>query len=148
MKLIQSILDRIANSTLLEQALQRKEAVQKISDLSFELADHMILIQHGPELYKNHWKDEVNAFLVKMFRLSFIKTKNGQLTKDVLESAIWDGPLGVYPDYTRKHRILVKIKSEAKFSEPTIEDYLILKKKYENIINLILNDEIPTYDLV
>lgn len=146
MRFIEFLSDTLVNSPLLEQALERKDARKKISDISFQLAKHMVLLsQCASSEYDTHWKTEVNAFFGSIADFARVKTKKGILPKEDLIELIWEGPLGEYSDYEFKVQLVQTTKPNLTFNEPSKEIYLELKKKYIKGIEIILDKKIPKY---
>ena len=157
MKLWELIADKILSETdLFELAIQRKEGLKNIADLSFSLAEHMVKLEHCPEARCDaHWKIEINTWLRKMFKQTRIK-KKAKLSREALIEAIWEGPLGEYEDYLEVYKTVLKDEKknlkpgekELEFSKPSEEAWLRIKVKLLKAVDLMLQREIPEYNML
>jgi hypothetical protein len=157
MKLWELFADKILKDTdLFEMAIQRREGLKNIADLSFDLAEHMVKLEHCQEARcDRHWKVEVNAWLGKMYRQTRIK-KKAKLSREALIEAIWEGPLGEYEDYLDRYEAakedekknLKPGEKELEFSEPSEEAWFRIKVKLLKAIDLMLERKIPKYDIL
>ncbi len=155
MKLWELCADRLLNDTdLFENALQRKEGLKNIADLSFRLAEHMVLLEHCPEATcRKHWKDEVDAWLDRMYEQTRIK-KKAQIARGGLVEAIWEGPLGEYEDYLARYKAAKRKEEkerkhsepELKFTEPNDEAWRRIRTKLMKAIDMMLLGKTPEYD--
>lgn len=82
------------------QAKKLKYAMDKIEDLSYELAIHTTLVLLYPnDKSINHWKyDEIIPWLIKMKSYNNVKTRSGKLGSSDISKIIYADPLGEYTD--------------------------------------------------
>jgi hypothetical protein len=146
--LIETATKLLMETRLFEMAYERKKAIDLISSLDTQLADHMTMIEHSPEsLNVPHWKTEVNAFLSKIHRSSKLKG-NKILKKDDLHANLWDGPMGEQSDYHLTHTTITNIKPEESFTSPSNDSHAAIHRRYNRAFDYIQKNITPTYDMI
>ncbi len=136
----------LTNTYLFEMAYERKDAINKLAPHVSQLARKMVMVHHAVDSRDlPHWKTTLNAHLLEIHDLTFLKGKK-RLSDSDLREQVFEGPIGEYSDYSRKHDWVKKTKSETKFSDKSEPDYEAIKRKYERLLVLLKKDKEPKYE--
>ena len=141
--MLDSFMDTV--QSLMEMSYQRKRAIDMVADHAHQLALHMILVHHArDERNVNHWKGEINGFLGSIDSSADLK-KGRRLKHNDFNEHVFEGPMGEYHNYTRKHANLMKTKPESNLTPASPEDYEIIKKRYHKAVEMFSGDKSPSY---
>lgn len=134
------------NTSLFEMAYDKKVTIEKARNLQDQIATHLIKIIVYP--YSDsiqHWKNEVNAWLIKLQK-NKLKGTGKPLSKELFYKILFDEPLGELSDIQDEIYILEKTYLDMKIQEydprkiSSILSYAMLgvcedmsNRKFENI---------------
>ncbi len=106
----------------------------------------MIILEHCPEdcPTKNHWFGEYKTFLNNIDKYHDLK-KNAELTRVDFEDILWTKPLGEYTLYMKRYKEMKEKENKIKFTPPSQEAWLEIKRKYVKIIDEIAKRTIAPY---
>lgn len=124
---IQETIDQVRSN-----AFHRSKALEKLSDLQLQIAEHLFKIAHYPNHSAySHWLKELRAWNGQLRRLHRSKTKRGNYSQKVLLKALWTEPLGEKDD---------RIELAAQIVNDGLPPVQIEEKKLKNVVEKFVQD--------
>lgn len=93
MNLLQELLFLIADSPLMEMAIERKNALSEIRNYQYKLNEHLIKCFYYNNRARDHWIIEIITYLKRIDNL-YLKPKNVKLSADDYFKILYDEPFG------------------------------------------------------
>ncbi len=136
----------LTSTSLFEMAYERKVALEAIYSHATQLVKIMVMVHHAVDSRDlPHWKTTINSHIREIHELTYLKGKK-RLSDSDLREQVFEGPMGEYTDYSRKHDWVKDVKRETNFSYKSEPDYEAIKRKYERLLVLLKKDTAPKYD--
>lgn len=131
-------LDRVIETTLFEMAHDRKVVISTVRGLANPIIDHLLyIILYSNSTAINHWKKELNSFILRLNRLSLKPSGKKKLSGDTYYDLLFNEPLE--GDIIQLDRILKYIIE--KEGTPTIDiNKFQIKERLEKILHTISYD--------
>ena len=93
MKIIDVVVEALSKTTLFEMSFDRSKAIEKVENLQFQIAVHLIKTQmYSESEYVQHWYDELNGWLHTIQRYKLKSTKK-PLPTNILYRILFLEPL-------------------------------------------------------
>lgn len=138
MKIREILLDAIIGTKLFEMAFNRKQAIDSIQSLSYEIDLHLLkILMYERVRDYDHWCDELNGWFSKIQRTK-MKHNKKPLEFNILYELLWEGYLES-PEEVKD--LMSDIDKKYSKSYKLINyDYLEIHKKIQSILYSICHD--------
>lgn len=133
----------INEMAIYEMALHRSEALKRIGDIDFMLAEHIFKILLLPDSRdQNHWRGEVKGALRKIRKLT--KTKeNKMLRPEAVMNVLWNNPIeeitpqyisDISIDYPDENLVMIDVEKLERIS------FIIYSRICENLCDRLVDE--------
>ena len=130
-------IDLLMKTHLFEQSFYKAEAINKISDLQFQIAEHIVKIfMYTESQFINHWYNELNSWFIKVQRCK-IKVSKKPLSYEILRKILWEQPLESIEEVQSMMNEISYDYSTIKIDEP---DARIVHKHAEDTLSKVCMD--------
>lgn len=137
MKITEIAIHLMMKTSIFEMAFARAEAIKKVSELQFEIAEHLIKVfMYSESEFVNHWCNELNSWLRKVQRYK-PKSSKKPLPYEVLRKILWEQPLESIDEVQSIMNEVSYDYQNVKINEP---DAQVVHKHVEDVLSKICAD--------
>jgi len=134
MKIREIMITQLMKTKLFELAFNRAETIKKVSDLQFQIAEHIVKVFMYHESSKvDHWCSELNTWFRKIQRLK-LRGTNQPLSYDVLIQVLWEEPLESVEEVQDHMNEMVYDYPDLKIDQ---SDAVVIHKQVEDLLTSV-----------
>ena len=137
MRLREFAVDLLMRTHLFEMAFSRGKAIERTTDLQFQIAIHMIkCIMYRESMWTVHWQAEINSWLHTVQRLK-IKGTGKPLDSNTLYNILYTEPLGEVIQVQHEMNLLYREYPKLRIDQPNPE---IVQDKLKSMLLEVCKD--------